>query len=605
MKFTLMRENAEKLQAYQTISTETLLGIFQDVCKDVKSDTGKSVEDCGTQDVTALTSRLIWMGNLFTWLLEANEAVLTGTSRYTKLTGMRDELKAQIVNLSQKLKETDDRELEIQKLTRTCQTLQSQLSELRSKIQTYNTLEKRVSSLSQEKELLEKQLSSLRETDFSVLEKEVLSLRQRTEVLAHRQVQLTQEKDSLEEEVLIKQRENENLESEIVALKKEREDQLQRNAELEETVSGFAHLQIDFSAIETQLQIAKKNYEDLSANYDKAKETYDSLTLEHSALLTQKNVLDTTLGQLQLEMKTMDAQIPILRDKISDLEVQRQESAEKNAALMEAHNEITLQVRHLEDEYIRLSTSVQPGLEAQLTLAKENRANAEELRASTQRQLEQLEQEISELQNVIQEISLEVAKAERMIDEKRQERDLLFGNKQSLESDIARLIQEKKELEQSLQSKGESDLRSKLLVQNENLKTRLNECHSMEKQLSELDSQVSQKVQDMEALQIKLLEMENRRTEISQAVAQTEASLDVLRKNESELQRQEAMLANMKQIITTLESDSARLRKRTEKNAFSIDAVLREEMDQAEKTIKNVRGAITSYTALLQNAMEE
>lgn len=73
MKLKRMADDLEKFHSSDALTLEDVLGILQNVSRDIKKETGQSVEECTVRDADALTGLLIWMGKLYQRIYASHE----------------------------------------------------------------------------------------------------------------------------------------------------------------------------------------------------------------------------------------------------------------------------------------------------------------------------------------------------------------------------------------------------------------------------------------------------------------------------------------------------------------------------------------------------
>ena len=119
MKLKRMADDLEKFHSSDALTLEDVLGILQNVSRDIKKETGQSVEECTVRDADALTGLLIWMGKLYQRIYASHEAELGTARRLKEYQELEAKLEAQ----------TSDEEAslsQLEALTERVKTLQSE-----------------------------------------------------------------------------------------------------------------------------------------------------------------------------------------------------------------------------------------------------------------------------------------------------------------------------------------------------------------------------------------------------------------------------------------------------------------------------------------------
>ena len=154
MKLKRMADDLEKFHSSDALTLEDVLGILQNVSRDIKKETGQSVEECTVRDADALTGLLIWMGKLYQRIYASHEAELGTARRLKEYQELEAKLEAQ----------TSDEEAglsQLEALTERVKTLQSEKEEAGQRIAKMKRLQEQERTLAEELEVLRTEASDL------------------------------------------------------------------------------------------------------------------------------------------------------------------------------------------------------------------------------------------------------------------------------------------------------------------------------------------------------------------------------------------------------------------------------------------------------------
>ena len=367
MKLKLMGEDLAKFQGAEGLAIEDVLGILQNVGKDIKKETGLSIEDCTIRDPDVLMNLLIWMGLLYSRIYERNSDRLNSARRL-------EEYKSRSAQLQERISAVEPAEQEIQKLkgqfdslettyaasTKTKQELESAIRQLQTALQADQQREDELTAKKQQLDMqnaAQKNRISVLELDIQALEAaDIPTGRKKNVALELQKNRLLDEKGKMQEELDQVEKEIQELQKEQIQLErriKDKSDEVEdRQEKLKVAYGTHAHLSEKEKSLEAEidaleLKMAGKSEEVLSktleakrnkleANLSKCEALEADIEAQQSALEKKEKevtVKEETLKAIRLKTDEVDAELAEYERKQKDIEQSREKLLEKENRL--------------------------------------------------------------------------------------------------------------------------------------------------------------------------------------------------------------------------------------------------------------------------------
>lgn len=85
MRMETVRSDITKFEHSAALSLNDILGTVQDLSDDIRRECGHAIEDCQPEDLSELTSKLIWLCNLSAKIADRHAGALSGEGRWGRL----------------------------------------------------------------------------------------------------------------------------------------------------------------------------------------------------------------------------------------------------------------------------------------------------------------------------------------------------------------------------------------------------------------------------------------------------------------------------------------------------------------------------------------
>lgn len=353
MKLKLLSEDLAKFQSVDCPTIEDVLGILQNVGKDIKKETGHSLVACEIRNPDTLMGLLVWLGKLYSRIYDANSSVLNSAFRL-------EEYRALAAKLQKEIEAQEAAEPELLRL-------QEQVTELRGKKDTALVSEKALSAelgrlretvaeterrnreLEEKKREYQEKLreAEAQKTKVDALERDLLNLkeieipeqREKSAALELQKYQLMDAKRQIAEEIERFEIEIRKIRDETAAVevrkKEKREEQLRLTERLNTAYGEATDLDEKVNSLRDQIteleqQLSGKSKEGLSR------------TLE-----TRKSDLEARIGEcaaLEAEIRTykteIEAQEKLLSEKEETLKSRKDRAQEVEEELKRCESEL-------------------------------------------------------------------------------------------------------------------------------------------------------------------------------------------------------------------------------------------------------------------------
>lgn len=96
MRMETVRSDITKFEHSAALSLNDILGTVQDLSDDIRRECGHAIEDCQPEDLSELTSKLIWLCNLSAKIADRHADALSGEGRWGRLQNKLSALQEQI-----------------------------------------------------------------------------------------------------------------------------------------------------------------------------------------------------------------------------------------------------------------------------------------------------------------------------------------------------------------------------------------------------------------------------------------------------------------------------------------------------------------------------
>lgn len=175
MRMETVRSDITKFEHSAALSLNDILGTVQDLSDDIRRECGHAIEDCQPEDLSELTSKLIWLCNLSAKIADRHAGALSGEGRWGRLQNKLSALQEQAGAYQQA--ETRLRQL------------QTQVDQLEQDASRQQEALHRIQRLTEQKEGLERRLRMASQTDPRQIQAEIERL---SGQLNTRQAEITQ-----------------------------------------------------------------------------------------------------------------------------------------------------------------------------------------------------------------------------------------------------------------------------------------------------------------------------------------------------------------------------------------------------------------------------
>lgn len=301
MKLKRMGEDLAKFQSVDCLTLEDVLGILQNIGKDIKKETGHSVEECEIRDPDTLMNLLIWMGNLYSRIYDANSSVLNSTIRLEKYKSMAERL---------------------QKEVSTHETIEPEISSLKLQVSSLEEAYATKAKAKQEYDMLLERKQYL-ETRLAGLESEYVNITTLREIVAEN-----------EKTVLRLDKEQNDLESRFRALQADRKNLDGRKTQISSEIS----------VLERMIQQFQKELFEDSQKVEKLNEEKTELDEQNTAQKIRLTDLERNVQDL------IESDIPNLRKKNADLELQKNRLVNEKQQKIDAIDVLEKEIWELNEE---------------------------------------------------------------------------------------------------------------------------------------------------------------------------------------------------------------------------------------------------------------
>ena len=597
MKLKRMADDLEKFHSSDALTLEDVLGILQNVSRDIKKETGQSVEECTVRDADALTGLLIWMGKLYQRIYASHEAELGTARRLKEYQELEAKLEAQ----------TSDEEAglsQLEALTERVKTLQSEKEEAGQRIAKLKRLQE------QELEVLRTEASDLPALEENI-RKEQEELEQLKQKVSGRHDQLNglwAQKAPLKEEVQRLQQTAETCRTQITELAAKKKELTEQKTEQEKQLAAIND---DTMRLEMELKQQSGAVDLNTACRDKLQEKADDLRREQEKLDKKVEELRAEANALQEHNTKALAEISFLERSIPTLRVALGEAASRKENLTAQKEELDARLEETEGKIHELSHAVELLEQTELP-AKAKKKSDVELK------LHELKDENNTLQN-------DIRNCEMSIDDHKQKKDELEQRKKKLEDEqhqvteqlnetygqindmgenISHLQEQIHELEQQLEGKSQKGLALNLEARIAEYQNRKIECERLEQKLEAQQSQlnaknteIAQKKEEQEVLQLRFSQAENELESYQHSIAE-------LTQRKDELADLEQRLKILKDVHQALQKHAKRLSELSPIGNYSDAENLGDLMDTMKDIIENIHKTMEQYIRKTNQSLE-
>lgn len=108
MEFYRTKSTLEAFKERDQIYAEEMAGLFLDICRDIREETGMAAAKLPVGEPEKFALRLSQMGEMYRYLLKEQEAVLQDTQRRKTLAELRQETEIMVSRTKEKKKEMEE-----------------------------------------------------------------------------------------------------------------------------------------------------------------------------------------------------------------------------------------------------------------------------------------------------------------------------------------------------------------------------------------------------------------------------------------------------------------------------------------------------------------
>lgn len=395
MKLKLMSEDLEKFRSVNCLAIDDVLGILQNVGKDIKKETGQSMEEaCVIRDPDKVMDLLIWTVKLYSRIYDANQKSLDGARRLAECQAVEAQLRnslAQQEPYTQKIRE-----------------LNEELDRMRATMDGYIRQKREYEELIAEKARLEEQVDAVQANA-----RDLPSLRAMVTLLedARRADILTAERD-------IMRGQGEEIRAKIDELEGDLKDL--RDSELPALKMIYADKLHQKNTLQAEARQQSEAVESVKAETSKILNETARITRQKKDKEAEWLELTDRLNSAYGQAADMDEKVRSLREQISQLEDRLKGKSEDG--LMK-----TLEARaaHLEDRKRKCAD-----LEAQLTLMQRDVDMQEAALSEKEKSLTDLRERARVVDEALERCEKELGTLPRREEELKARRDRLAALKQ-------------------------------------------------------------------------------------------------------------------------------------------------------------------------------
>lgn len=603
MKLKRMADDLEKFHSSDALTLEDVLGILQNVSRDIKKETDQSVEECTVRDADALTGLLIWMGKLYQRIYASHETEL-GTARRLK------EYQELAAKLEAQTSEEEAGLSQLEALTERVKTLQSEKEETGLCIAKMKRLQEQERTLAGELEVLRTEASDLPALEENI-RKEQEELDQLKQKVSGRHDQLNGlwvQKAPLKEEVQRLQQTAETCRTQITELAAKKKELTEQKTVQEKQL---AEINDDTMRLEMELKQQSGAVDLNTACRDKLQEKADDLRREQEKLDKKVEELREESNALQEHNTKALAEISFLERSIPTLRAVLGEAASQKENLTAQKEELDARLEEMEGKIHELSHAVELLEQTELPARAKKKSDVE-------LKLHELKDENNKLQNDIRNCEMAIDDRKRKKDELEQRKKKLedeqhqvterlnetYGQINDMGENISHLQEQIHELEQQLEGKSQKGLALNLKARIAEYQNRKIECERLEQtleaqqsQLNAKNTEIAQKKEEQEVLQLRFSQAENELESYQHSIAE-------LTQRKDELADLEQHLKILKDVHQALQRHAKRLSELSPIGNYSDTENLGNLMDTMKDIIENIHKTMEQYIRKTNQSLE-
>lgn len=612
MEFLRLKEDIEKFQNADDITIEAILGIFQDVFRDIRIKFDKSPEMCSCINATDLASKLIWFTNQLSKIEEQNRIVLAKEGRLKRFQAKEQELELELQKYSaqeKKVKDAETRiallEKEITKKKESVSGIRGIMDNLHQREETYQKLVEEETVLSGKKKNLEEQVASFRKINIQQLENEIKDLLRESSAQQVRQEELSKKKERLDGEKEKAENSIRALNEKITVLESDIQEKKRLAEKLEikkqELLKGAA----EFNEQEQQYQILCESVSSMEGKIDDLKKCIAERNPYERQLKEEEKRLAAQASELQIAIVTLTERNPQLKAQNEENESRAAQLGDERQVLEEEQKKLNGEIEKLNKEISDFKILTKPMLDSRLQTVQNEKEQLEEKQKHLQKQIEAKNLEIAKTAEKIKELNAEFQVADTRLKEKRNEQERILNAIESVNSTISQLTREIADMENSLKEKNASDLQTALEQKKRDLKKMLSDYNQTYMELEEERNRLSILEKDTMEKKQQLAEKQEQHAKIQEEYHKAVESLSILARKDDEIMKMEQQLKGFRQIEATLREQSEILSIRIGGGAFVLAEELQQALTKTEKSISAFREAIAEFAEITRKQLEE
>ena len=595
MKLETVRSDIVKFEAAAALSLNDVLGIMQDLGADIRRECGHATEDCASADVSDLTSKLIWTGNLLTKIAARHEAELSAESRYTRL---REKLAA--------LEQQSAGYLQAESQLR---QMQERVAQLENEASLRQQAQRQIAALTDQKEQLERDLRQLEGLDPAQLQSEVDSLSRqlhaRQEELSHlrdQRAQLQAQTDdrkeqlqTLRDEIAVAEPALRQLEDETVQWKARRGDMEERRKQIAQTRAALEAGEQDYTALQEEQDALQEEQEALELRRQTLEKLLADLRPQVERLRGEKESLEQHASGLSIEESQLKSDNARLEEDNQKKSEQVEARRQNNETLQRQNRELVNQVREQEQRLVQLETLEKPQLENRLKQVRDGIADCERRQTELNQEIHAAEEERSGALDDLSRLNAQLEKINADKEEAREKQEYISKKISSTNAVVEGLRRDIERVSRMLEQQDERGLRDELDQQQKLLELRTKQCDQARSDLAGLQQQLDSTAFRLEALKQETIDKTARMQQVEQEYCQACQEAERIALRDPELAEQDKRLHQLRDVADALRIDTRLLAQVDGQTPFVLDELLADSVQRAAATITALRQAIREY----------
>ncbi len=508
MNFEMLRRDLEAYQGHPSCTVDEALGLIQDLCKDVKQETGTSVIDSDVRDLDDLIKRLNWLGN-FT-------------------IGIYDKLSGDIAQ-DRRAKRAEEIKASLSEITQQWENLEQNLQELRGQC----------AAQKREKEALEEDIKRV-QAEYEMLQDQVLKCRD--------SVKANQQKyDAADNEIKNLQTQNMELQKSLKHMVELKEEAKKENQEL--AIEKDALEKANDQFCKGPLAKSKEAYEKVLKENEELRMKLEAKERVQLEVAGRNDEIREKLEKVLSDIQEKESQYGIICEMHGINEKKLKEIQDKEQDAMKEKKQLDVQIesaqqelRRIKSQTDRLVTQELPGIRGEVEKGKKQKQSLTEEKTRLSEVLSKVLGQIEELNAQLEVLAQQKEEAEQRAMEASEQKSLwetelakVQEKAKELDESVSKLIEERKKMEEDIEKKNYNGICQELGQKIQEL-AQLREKYDMDEQ------QLSVTKNDIQKIKEKTIDLVKKQEECSKELKkETDKKLEA----ELELKRLEEVLASL------------------------------------------------------------